>query len=114
MLRIHPRHGRASSDGAVGKCPDCAKYYAVLGLSGNATEAEVKQAYKDLVKSWHPDRFSENDERLRCKADERLKEINGAYSHISKHWEPSRSEEAAPPPGGSPATIVICVRRLLP
>jgi hypothetical protein len=50
--------GRASSDGAVGQCPDCAKYYSVLGLNGNATEAEVKQAYKDLAKVWHPDRFS--------------------------------------------------------
>jgi len=82
--------GRSSSDGAVGKCPDCAKYYAVLGLNGDATEADVKQAYKDLAKVWHPDRFGENDERLRGKAEERLKEINGAYSHISKHWEPPR------------------------
>jgi DnaJ-domain-containing protein 1 len=82
--------GRASSSGAVGKCPDCAKYYSVLGLDGNATEKEIKQAYRDLTKVWHPDRFSENDERLRCKAEERLKEINGAYSHISKHWEPPR------------------------
>jgi hypothetical protein len=82
--------GRASSGGAVGKCPDCAKYYSVLGLNGNATEAEVKQAYKDLAKVWHPDRFSENDERLRRKAGERLREINEAYSHISKHWESPR------------------------
>jgi DnaJ-domain-containing protein 1 len=81
---------RASSGGAAGKCPDCAKYYTVLGLCGNATEAEVKQAYRDLVKVWHPDRFSENDERLRRKAGERLREINEAYSHISKHWEPPR------------------------
>jgi hypothetical protein len=81
---------RASSGGTVGKCPDCAKYYAVLGLNGNATEAEVKQAYKDLVKVWHPDRFGGSDERRRRKAGERLKEINGAYSHISKHWEPPR------------------------
>jgi hypothetical protein len=82
--------GRASSGGEVGKCPDCAKCYSVLGLSGNATEEEIKQAYKDLAKVWHPDRFGENDERLRGKAEERLKEINGAYSHISKHWEPPR------------------------
>jgi hypothetical protein len=81
---------RASSDGAVGKCPDCAKYYAVLALDRNATEAEIKEAYRDLAKVWHPDRFGENDERLRGKADERLKEINGAYSHISKHWEQPR------------------------
>jgi hypothetical protein len=80
--------GRASSDGAVGKCPDCAKYYAVLGLSGTPTETEIKQAYRDLAKVWHPDRFGENDERLRRKAEGRLKEINEAYSHISKHWEP--------------------------
>jgi DnaJ-class molecular chaperone len=60
------------------------KYYLVLGLNGKTSGAELKQAYKDLAKVWHPDRFSEKDVRLRRMAGERLTEINEAYGHISK------------------------------
>ena len=57
---------------------DFSKYYQLLGLASDASPEEVKQAYRDLVKVWHPDRFA-HDERLRLKAQEHLKEINGAY-----------------------------------
>ena len=43
-----------------------------------STEAQLKQAYHDLVQVWHPDKHSHN-ERLRNKADEKMKEINQAY-----------------------------------
>lgn len=46
--------------------------------------AEVKQAYRDLAKIWHPERFGENDTRLRKKTDEKLKEINVAYYSIQE------------------------------
>jgi hypothetical protein len=42
------------------------------------TEAQLKQAYHDLVQVWHPDKHSHN-ERLQKKADEKMKEINQAY-----------------------------------
>ncbi|MBW1888862.1 MAG: molecular chaperone DnaJ, partial [Deltaproteobacteria bacterium] len=38
-----------------------------------ASPYEVKQAYKDIVNVWHPDRFS-NNPRLKQKAEEKLKE----------------------------------------
>jgi DnaJ domain len=50
----------------------------ILALRPGATPSEIKEAYRDLVKVWHPDRFG-NDVRLRQKADSQLKLINEAY-----------------------------------
>jgi curved DNA-binding protein CbpA len=50
----------------------------VLALRPGATSVEIKEAYRDLVKVWHPDRFG-SDPRLRQKAEEKLKQINEAY-----------------------------------
>jgi hypothetical protein len=61
----------------------------VLGLKRGATQVEIKEAYRDLVKVWHPDRFG-SDARLRRKAEEKLKEINDAYRVLQ-----SRSTGAA-------------------
>ncbi len=50
----------------------------IMELSPEATPGEIKQAYRDLAKVWHPDRFQENS-RVRNKAEKKLKEINQAY-----------------------------------
>jgi curved DNA-binding protein CbpA len=60
------------------------KYYKTLDLSTSATASEIRQAYRDLVKVWHPDRFA-NDIKLQKKAEEKLKEINVAYENIINH-----------------------------
>ena len=52
--------------------------FEVLALRPGATSSEIKEAYRDLVKVWHPDRFG-NDGRLREKAEHQLKLINEAY-----------------------------------
>jgi hypothetical protein len=57
------------------------KCYLILGLDAGASQEQVKQAYRDLVNVWHPDRFSHN-ERLRLVALEKMKEINGAYEFL--------------------------------
>jgi hypothetical protein len=49
-----------------------------LGVKPGASVAELKAAYRDMAKVWHPDRFG-HDERLQKKAQEKLKEINEAY-----------------------------------
>ena len=54
------------------------KYHELLGLAPGASDQELKEAYRDLAKVWHPDRFS-HDPRLQQKAQEKLKEINEAY-----------------------------------
>jgi hypothetical protein len=56
-------------------------YYAVLGVDLTATPEQLKQAYRDLVKVWHPDRFT-NDPTLQSKAEAKLKEINEAYNYL--------------------------------
>lgn len=50
----------------------------VLELRPGATANEIKEAYRDMVKVWHPDRFG-NDPRLRQRAERQLKLINEAY-----------------------------------
>jgi hypothetical protein len=61
-------------------------YYKILGLEPDASAGEVKQAYRDLAKVWHPDRF-EHDTRLQRKAQDKLKEINKAYEILSARAE---------------------------
>lgn len=54
---------------------------AELEIGEHSTPAEIKAAYRDLVKVWHPDRFGD-DARLRQRADERLQRINEAYRRL--------------------------------
>ncbi len=57
------------------------KYYEILGIDSDASLKEIKDAYRDLIKVWHPDRFS-HDPKLRAKASGKLKSINEAYEKI--------------------------------
>ena len=50
-------------------------YYATLGIPKSASEKEIKQAYRELAKRFHPDRNPESPD-----ANERFKEVSEAYS----------------------------------
>ena len=54
--------------------------YSTLGLSHNATDAEVKKAYRELARKYHPDNYHDNP--LSDLAQEKMKEINEAYNSI--------------------------------
>ena len=54
--------------------------YQVLGVSQNATDDEVKNAYRELAKKYHPDNYSDNP--LSDLAQEKMQEINEAYDAI--------------------------------
>ena len=54
--------------------------YAVLGVSRNASDDEVKEAYRELARKYHPDRYSDNP--LSDLAQEKMQEINEAYDEI--------------------------------
>ena len=54
--------------------------YEVLGISPNATDEQVKTAYKELAKKFHPDNYADNP--LSDLAEEKMKEINEAYDAI--------------------------------
>lgn len=56
--------------------------YEVLGISQNATDQEVKRAYRDLAKKYHPDNYQ--DSPLGELATEKMKEINEAYDEIQR------------------------------
>ena len=58
------------------------KCFEILEIDPNASIDEAKQAYKDIVNVWHPDRFSHND-RLKEKAEKKLKEVNIAYETLT-------------------------------
>jgi len=53
-------------------------YYKILGVDKNATEAQIKKAYRKLARQYHPD-MNPGDK----KAEERFKQINEAYEVLS-------------------------------
>lgn len=59
------------------------EHLAVLGLGPDASWDDVNQAYKDMMRVWHPDRF-QTDERLRKKAEEQSQRINHAMAELRK------------------------------
>ena len=59
--------------------------YSVLGISPQASDEEVKRAYRDLARKYHPDNYHDNP--LADLASEKMKEINEAYDAITKSRE---------------------------
>ena len=51
----------------------------MLGINKNATDDEIKKAYKKLAIKWHPDKFAKSPEAERKDAEEKMKDINEAY-----------------------------------
>lgn len=54
--------------------------YGVLGVSPSASDEEVKRAYRELARKYHPDNYQNNP--LSDLAEEKMKEINEAYDAI--------------------------------
>ena len=66
----------------------------VLELDSRATEKQIKDAYRMLIKVWHPDRFH-GDESLRWSAEQKIKNVNLAYRMLS---EMSKNAKRPPKP----------------
>jgi molecular chaperone DnaJ len=57
--------------------------YKVLGIKEGASYDEIKRAYRELVKKYHPDRYRDNP--LSDLAEEKMREINEAYEYLMKN-----------------------------
>lgn len=73
--------------------------YEILGLKTGASQAQVKRAYRQLVKIWHPDRFLEQKQKQ--EAEEKIKSINAAYNKL-KSESPSEPPTPENPSSSSP------------
>ncbi|MFQ3536750.1 MAG: J domain-containing protein [Aggregatilineales bacterium] len=63
-------------------------YYKILGVSRNATAEEIKKAYRNLARRYHPDRNPNNKE-----AEARFKQINEAYEVLSDAEKRARYDQ---------------------
>lgn len=82
-------------------------YYSVLGVARDASEAEIKKAYRRLALKWHPDRHKDDS---RAEAESRFKQLSEAYEVLSdaekrakydrfgEDWK--HGQEVPPPSGG--------------
>ena len=87
MLRARQGHAGASS-GSYQRAPNSGQpinqAYAALGLKENASDQEIKRAYRKLVRQYHPDKLVSQGlpDEMMDMAKKRVREINTAYDQI--------------------------------
>ena len=57
--------------------------YSILGITRDATDEEIKNAYRNMARKYHPDNYND-DNPLKELAKEKMQEINQAYDDIQK------------------------------
>jgi hypothetical protein len=72
--------------------------YKVLGVSPTASDDEIKQAYRELVRKYHPDKYANTD--LAEMATEKMKEVNAAYEEVQRLRKAGGSSHSTGSTGG--------------
>ncbi len=75
------RAAGSGNDHAPAHVSERTRLLAILELTPDATPEDIRNAWRTLVKVWHPDRFG-NDPALRERATTRLAAINAAYEAL--------------------------------
>jgi len=67
--------------------------YEVLGVNKNATDEEIKKAYRELARKYHPDNYGDNP--LSDLAEEKMQEINEAYDAIMNSRKGGKNNDSS-------------------
>jgi curved DNA-binding protein CbpA len=65
--------------------------YKILGVSPDASDDEIKKAYRALARKYHPDKYRDSD--LADLASEKMKEVNAAYEEIQNMRKNGSSQQ---------------------
>lgn len=79
---IHERHVGSGHSGYSGYTSSAKDPYKVLGITKDASDDEVKKAYRKMAMKYHPDRVASMSAEMQRNAAEQMKEINEAYEQI--------------------------------
>lgn len=60
------------------------KYYETLGIGKEASQDEIKKAYRELAKKHHPDKFVNETQSIKDYHEKKFKELNEAYEKLRK------------------------------
>ena len=61
---------------------DKSKYYTVLGIDKNASQEDIKKAYRTKAREYHPDKHANGSDSEKEMAEKKFKEINEAYEQL--------------------------------
>lgn len=66
--------------------------YEVLGISKDASKDEIKKAYRELAKKYHPDQYGNNP--LKDLAEVKMRDINEAYQYLMSNTPESSYQQS--------------------